>query len=214
MLFKVIIKMFCGSAWAPFAVLGHCKNEHPDIKLDSEAWIKLEQVIKEYQIVSDIQVPKFHGSPVEGLKEHKNSLICLRVGCSYACHKPKVMAEHWTSCHPNSPIPKEKRAQSGVVQCFFPVIGTKYFAVNSSLADVDPKGLYATFIHDYVPSVPPLPMLPPNTHQELPPLLAHTGWNLHLDSFVTDDTKRKTLFTSDLCYILFIINHWFKNVYF
>jgi hypothetical protein len=190
--------MFCGSAWAPFALLGHCKNEHPEIKQGPDSQMKLEQVIKEYQIVSEVPVPTFHGPPVEGLKEHNDGLICLADGCSYACRKSKVMAEHWTSCHPNILIPKDKRARSGVVQCFFPVIGTKYFAVNPSVADIDPQGLYATFINDYLPSVPPLPMLPPNTHRELPPLLAHTGWNLHLDSFVTDDTKRKALLMSAL----------------
>ena len=41
-----------------------------------------------------------------------------------------------------------------------------------------------------------MPMLPPNTHREVPPLLAHTGWNIHLDTFITDELKRKALFTS------------------
>ena len=144
-------------------------------------------------------IPQFQGPPVKGLKEHKDGLIYLTVGCNYACHKPKVMAEHWTLYHPNSFIPKDKRAWSRVVRCFFPVIGTKYFAVNPSIANIDPQGLYATLINDYLSSIPPLPMLPPNTHWELPPLLAYTGWNLHLDSFVTDDTKCKALLTLALC---------------
>ena len=107
MLFRVIICMFCSSAWAPFALLGHCKNEHPEIKQGPDAQIKLEQVIEEYQIVSEVPVPTFHGPPVEGLKEHNDGLICLADGCSYACRKSKVMAEHWTSCHQYIFIPKD-----------------------------------------------------------------------------------------------------------
>lgn len=85
-----------------------------------------------------------------------------------------------------------------MVQCFFTVIGTKYFAVNASLAGVEEEGLYTTFIRDYLPSLPPLPTFPPHTHREVPPLLAHTGWNLHLDTFVTDEAKRKALVASAL----------------
>ena len=31
--FKVLICVFCGSAWAPYAILGHWKKEHSDIKI-------------------------------------------------------------------------------------------------------------------------------------------------------------------------------------
>src|ERR1700683_1759161 len=72
--------------------------------------------------------------------------------------KGKVMAEHWTSCHPNSTIPKSKCAQRGIVQCFFTVIGTKYFAVNLLLVGTYLEGLYTMFICDYLPSLPPIPM--------------------------------------------------------
>jgi hypothetical protein len=39
-------------------------------------------------------------------------------------------------------------------------------------------------------------MLPQNTHCEVPPLLVHTGWNIHLETFITDELKRKALFKS------------------
>ena len=44
-LFKVIICMFCGSAWAPYAILGHCKNEHPNIKQDPDGQSKLDEIV-------------------------------------------------------------------------------------------------------------------------------------------------------------------------
>ena len=196
--FKVLICMVCGSAWPPYALLGHCKKEHPNIKIPSDAPSKLNEIVQDYGIVSEVCLPEFNGLPVEGLKKHPNGLVCLADGCSYACLKTRVMAEHWLSCHPNSIILKDKRSKVGMIQCFFTVIGTKYFAVNASLEGVDDEGIYATFIRDYLPSLPPLPMLPPNTHREVPPLLAHTGWNLHLDSFVTDEEKRKALVASAL----------------
>jgi hypothetical protein len=160
-----------------------------------EAQTKLDEIVKEYNIISDVPLPAFNCAPVEGLKQH-DGLICLAEGCCYACRKPKAMAAHWTSLHPDMLVPKDKRARTGVVQCFFTVTGTRYFAVNRSLVGVDPDGLYSTFIRDYLPSLPPVPMLPPDTHREVPPLLAHTGWNIHLDTFVTDEAKRKALVKS------------------
>jgi hypothetical protein len=188
--------MFCGSAWAPFALLGHCKNEHSDIKLDSDAQSKLDEVVQEYGIVSEVALPTFHGLPIEGLKEHKDGLICLADECSHACRSPLSMDQHWSKNHRGSSIPKEKRSCSAVVQCFFTSTGCKYFAVNKSLVGTDSEGLYSTFIRDYLPSLPPVPMLPPNTNREIPPLVAHTGWDLHLGSFVTDDKKCKALVAS------------------
>src|SRR6202047_5150423 len=196
--FKVLICMVCGSAWPPYALLGHCKKEHPNIKIPSDAPSKLNEIVQDYGIVSEVCLPEFNGLPVKGLKKHHDGLVCLADGCSYACLRTRVMAEHWLSCHPNSIIPKDKRSKVGMIQCFFTVIGTKYFAVNASLEGVDDEGLYATFIRNYLPSLPPLPMLSPNTHREVPPLLAHTGWNLHLDSFITDEAKRKALVVSAL----------------
>lgn len=166
------------------------------MRRDPDAQTKLDEIVKDYGIVSDVPLPAFNCAPVEGLKEHEDGLICLAEGCEYACRKPKVMAQHWTLSHPNMFVPKEKRARTGVVQCFFTVIGTKYFAVNRSLSGLEPEGLYSTFISEYLPSLPPTPMLPPNTHREVPPLLAHTGWNIHLDTFITDELKRKALFQS------------------
>jgi Orsellinic acid/F9775 biosynthesis cluster protein D len=190
--------MFCGSAWAPLTLLGHCKNQHPDMKCDPDAQSKLDELVLEYGIVSEVASPDFNGIPIEGLKEHNDGLICKAPGCSYACRKASVMDKHWSQCHQYSRVPTQDRHRTGMVQCFFTGTGHKYFAVNPSLKDVDPEGLYATFIRDYLPSLPPLPVLPPNTHREVPPLLAHTGWHLHLDSFVTDETKHKALVESAL----------------
>ena len=188
--------MFCGSAWAPFAVLGHCKNIHPDMILDTDAQSKLDEIIEDYGIVSEAPVPQFNGLPVDGLTEHQDGLICTADDCHYACRAPTQMDKHWSQIHRDSGVSKANRSRSGVVQCFFTGAGQKYFAVNRSLVGVDPDGLYSTFIRDYLPSLPPVPMLPPDTHREVPPLLAHTGWNIHLDTFVTDEAKRKALVKS------------------
>ena len=196
MVFKVLICMFCGSAWAPSALLGHCKKEHPEMKRGPDAQSKLNEVVLEYGIVSEVALPTFNGPPIEGLKEHKDGLVCLAPNCSYACRKSSAMDTHWSKCHQFSSVTKANRNRVGVVQCFFTSTGIKYFAVNPSLTEADPEGLYATFIRDYLPSLPPLPMLPPDTYREVPPLLAHTGWNLHLGTFVTDDVKRKALVAS------------------
>jgi hypothetical protein len=167
--------MLCGSAWAPYSILGHCKKKHPNIKIVSDAPSKLDEIVKEYGLVSEVPLPEFNGSLVEGLMKNHNGLMCLADGCHYACLKTQVMVEHWLSHHPNSIIPKDKHSQTRMVQYFFTVIGTKYFAVNALLEGANDESLYATFICDYLPSLPPLPMLPPNTHCEVPPLLAHTG---------------------------------------
>ena len=158
-------------------------------------WMKL---FPEYGIVATIPLPAFGGPPIEGLKEYEDGLICTAENCNYACRKGTAMDQHWTKCHQTISMPKGKRTRCGVVQTFFTVTGTQYFAVDQSLNNVDLEGLYSTFILDYLPNLPPLPMLPANTHREVPPLLAHTGWNLHLDTFVTDETKRKKLVTSAL----------------
>ena len=188
--------MFCGSAWAPFALLGHCKREHPEIKRIPDAQSQLDEIVEEYGIVSEVAVPAFNGLPVEGLKEHEDGLICMAEGCVYACRKSTSMDQHWSGLHQNTSIPKANRSRNGVVQCFFTGTGQRYFEVNSTLIGAEPEGLYSTFIRDYLPSLPPVEMLPPNTHREVPPLLAHTGWNLHLDAFVTDQAKRKVLLES------------------
>jgi hypothetical protein len=196
MTFNVLICMFCGSAWAPSALLGHCKNVHPNMKRNADAQSKLDEVVLEYGIVSEVDLPEFNGIPVEGLMEHKDGLICKAPGCNYACRKASVMDKHWSQSHRSSRVPVQDRHHTGVVQLFFTGTGHRYFLVNPSLKEVDPEGLYATFIRDYLPSLPPLPMLPPDTYREVPPLLAHTGWNLHLDTFVTDEAKRKALVAS------------------
>ena len=89
-------------------------------------------------------------------------------------------------------------AITGVVQCFFTSTEQKYFAVDELMINADLDSLYATFIHDYLPSVALLLMLPPNTSCDVPPLLAHTGRHLHLGSFVTDEGKCKKLVASAL----------------
>ena len=152
--------MFCGSAWAPSALLGHCKNAHPDMKRDADAQSKLDEVVLEYEIVSEVDLPEFNGIPIEGLLEHKDGLICQAPGCNYACRKPSVMDKHWSQSHRSSRVPVQDRHHTGVVQLFFTGADHRYFAVNPSLKEVDPEGLYATFIRDYLPSLPPLPMLP------------------------------------------------------
>jgi len=197
-LFKVIICVFCGAAWAPFAILGHCKKEHPDLKQDPTAQSKLDEIVEQYGIVqgTNVPLPTFNGLAVEGLAIHDDGLVCMADDCVYACRKESMMDQHWTLKHRLSSISRPKRFRSASVQCFFTGAGTKYFAINRSLEGADPKGLYAKFIHDYLPSIPPVPMLPPNTHREVPPLIAHTGWNLHLDAFVTDTKKRKSLVES------------------
>ena len=153
--FKVLICMFCGSAWAPFVLLGHCKQEHPDIKVEPNVQLRLGEIVEDYGIVSEVALPEFDGLPVEGLKEHNDGLICLTTSCSYACQTPASMDQHWMKNHQGSTTLKVKHSCSGLVQCFFTSTGCKYFTVNKSLVGVDPEGLYATFIHDYLPSLPP-----------------------------------------------------------
>jgi Orsellinic acid/F9775 biosynthesis cluster protein D len=196
-LYKVIICMFCGAAWTPDALLGHIKNEHPDIQMDPEAQSKLDEVKKTYSILSDttVPLPSFNGPPVEGLKTHKDGLVCTMEDCIYACRSLQSMDQHWCH-HRGSLMPKSKRSQNAVVQCFFTVIGRRYFSVNPSLEGIKPEGLYSAFIRDYLPSLPPVLMDSPNTHREVPPLLAHTGWNIHLEGFVTDEGKRQKLVQS------------------
>jgi hypothetical protein len=152
MVFKAIICMFCGAAFAPHAILGHCKNEHPNIKRDPDSETKLAEIVEEYGIVSTVPLPTFYGPPVEGLKEHQDGLICAAENCNYACRKESSMDQHWTKCHKDITMLKQKCSQHGVVQTFFTVTGTNYFAVNQSLVDAVPDGLYSTFIRDYTMS--------------------------------------------------------------
>ena len=56
--FKVLICLFCGSAWAPYAILGHCKKEQPNIKIPSDAPSKLDDIVTEYGIVSEVPLPE------------------------------------------------------------------------------------------------------------------------------------------------------------
>jgi hypothetical protein len=91
------------------ALLGHIKNEHPDIQMDPEAQSKLDEVQKTYSILSDTTVPlsSFNGPPVEGLKAHKDGLVCTMEDCIYACQSLQLMDQHWCH-HQGSLMPKSK----------------------------------------------------------------------------------------------------------
>lgn len=99
MVFKVLICLFCSSAWALSALLGHCKNIHPDMKHDADAQSKLDKVVLEYGIVSEVDLPEFNGIAIEGLMGHEDGLICKAPSCNYASQKVSVMDKHLSQSH-------------------------------------------------------------------------------------------------------------------
>lgn len=194
--YRVLICIVCMSAWMPGTVIKHCKhnNNHKNIVMPADASSELEAIVKKWDIIPDQQtsLPMFDGPPVEGLEIHLG-MACTAQGCTYACRKQESMDQHHMQMHPNSNVPRPNRHRSADVQCFFTNTGTRYFTVNKALVGHHPESLYSTFLTKYLPSLPPPPMLPPNTSREIPPLLKMTGWHIHLDEFVTDTEKRKAL---------------------
>jgi len=47
------------------------------MRRDPDAQTKLDEIVKDYGIVSDVPLPAFNCASVEGLKEHKDGLICF-----------------------------------------------------------------------------------------------------------------------------------------
>lgn len=187
----------CGVGQLPAEVLGHVSQTH-GIKPPKDAEDLLAQALEEFNIYPDHDVPPppSNGPPIELLKEHSDGLCCTQ--CSYYCLSPANMNKHWTSrAHADiasevSPSYRYKKVET--LQTFFAAARRKYFPVNKHLRQILATSSYAQFLRTELEHVnAPLPIPPAARPTEIPVLVKMTGWDAHLQDWITEQTTRSQL---------------------
>lgn len=185
----------CGRCLIPNDAIGHAQNKHG---LDSKAVCPDEfaDVCEELGVHQEAYLV-VHPSPRSPPVEYTRSVTGVActvdpANCAYCCTKPEVMDKHVREKHPSHPHPLSNCYRVGIqVQTLFLTFGVKYFEVEPALASV-PKGSPLNYIlQQFLPSLEPDPILPPDTERERTPFMRVVNWDSHMQDIRGDPGRRK-----------------------
>ena len=176
----------------PKSALSHFHQKH-QIKLTKVQNKKLKEVLESHHFESDsnsIDPPKVPCPPIEGL-EVSDGLACDF--CTYCCKAQRSMSNHSSAVHRDIQGASKDSCHKVRVQAFF-TQRPKFFEVNPSLHGLKEDDLFSVYMRTYAPKIEKSRDLnPPQSVNEIPPLLKVMQWHEHLATYTTDQTKVKEL---------------------
>lgn len=189
---KIFICLGCKTAWTPRTLRGHLTRTH-NILISDDDEDHLQSLVDKHQMpVSAITtVPQPGGPPVECIQVIPQAHCCN--ACTFCCLSADVFRKHWSQTHGTETGPSSKRFHFAAVQTLYSPLPRHFFEVNPSLTNISSESLFAIFLKNEVPNIPPFPAAPPTSEREVPILLAMTQWHKHLETYLGNYQMRKSL---------------------
>jgi hypothetical protein len=183
----------CGRALLVMNCFSHAKSH--GIVLTTNQMLQFFDVIASMDLVKEmdeVPIPTNGGPPVELVKQVPNGHCCDY--CTYCVPSQKAMDNHWARNHKNERmVSRAHRYHFGTIQTLFYPVGEHYFEVNPALSGLDEDDMFAIYLRDEVPKIPPFPATGPQDSRDVNPLLKATEWHVHLQDYTKDRRTRDTL---------------------
>lgn len=178
---RVLICIPCQRARCSHSIVSHLKGTH-QVHIPPEQQQQLAALLLQERIYSgaDVAAPAPRQAPIE-LLPIEAGLACTV--CSYACRMQSSFARHWSDKHSDLP----GKALEGCVQCSVQYLFQEtrvMFQVCPELVPSTQANPYETFLSLHGSHLLPKPVtLAATQSREVPLMVQHTGWDLHLEAF-------------------------------
>lgn len=189
---RILICVACEFAVIPSSALGHANSQH-NISSTQDEKANWNNLVTKLNVTTQTSIsPPSDRQPVELLQIHSDAYCCNL--CNYGTLTSRSFSNHWSANHRSSnDISPDERYHRGHVQTFFPHINRRYFQVDPPIPNSTP--LFDIYMKKEVPTYEAFDVTIPAAPREIPPLLYQTRWHDHLEAYITDKGKRRTLAT-------------------
>jgi hypothetical protein len=182
---KLIVCTLCGTGIPPTVAESHYSAKHKII-LTKEKRRSLLNFLQNGNFESDLKdvdLPKPLGPPFHGLHIHDGYACKI---CTYSCPNERSMNNHIAMKHQDAQGPAKQNFQPAKLQAFVKK-HPRYFTVTPILHDIRHDDLFSVYMRTEAPKVDNLRLFnPPQSENEVPPLLKVLQWHTHLEPHLHD----------------------------
>lgn len=139
--------------------------------------------------------PAPRACPVECIVIHSGGFACAvaPTSCAFASLSEKWMKTHLREHPDRNPNTSLCYRTNVPLQTLYPHVGHKYFEVQPLLVDVPVDSALSLILRDFIPNLPPLPVVPVDTERERTPFMQQMNWDNHMDRIRGDPAMHTRL---------------------
>ena len=188
----LLVCLDCQHGITPKTALEHIKTHN--IVIASQDKLSLIEIIETIGCINNkhnFPFPSKLSPPILHLKVSQGWGCCL---CNYCSTSSDSFKVHFSKTHPDKIGSHASQMRSIHVQQFFQ--HSQCFEVTPALANLEQGNSYELYLKQYAPTLTTIHLFPPpNSVNEVSPLLRITQWHEHLKDFIDTHSKVQSMLT-------------------